>query len=70
MSAPALSVAFRLLVVVAVGLGYILLSQILGSDSHSTQAGDPLFGDGCRYVAVDTPTPVQPHVTVCRPIAL
>lgn len=33
----------------------------------STNGRDPLFGQGCRYVAVDTPTPVQPHVTVCRP---
>lgn len=38
-----------------------------GVSEHSTLADDPLFGSGCRYVAVDTPTPVQPHATVCRP---
>lgn len=38
-----------------------------GVQQHSTLAEDPLFGQGCRYVAVDTPTPVDPHASVCRP---
>jgi hypothetical protein len=30
-------------------------------------ADDPIFGEGCRDVYVDTPTPVDPSATVCRP---
>lgn len=41
---------------------------ISGHQQHgSTRADDPLFGQGCRYVVVETGTPVQPSATICRP---
>ena len=63
------SLVFGTLVLLA-GFTGVQLSEIMhvpGVQQHSTLADDPLFGDGCRYVAVDTPTPAQPHATLCRP---
>jgi hypothetical protein len=40
---------------------------VLALGAPALAGTDPIFGEGCRYVAVDTPTPLQPEVTVCRP---
>jgi hypothetical protein len=66
MSTARLSVAVTALLGLA---GFAQAFVLVGSGPHtSTRAGDPLFGDGCRYVVVDTGTAVQPHASICRPI--
>jgi hypothetical protein len=69
MSAVAASTTRPVLLVVAACALTWLGPTAIASGQSSTRAGDPLFGDGCRYVVVDTGTPVQPSVTVCRPFA-
>jgi hypothetical protein len=43
-------------------------ASVASADAGDPGGGDPVFGEGCRYVAVDTPTDVDPHATVCRPL--
>lgn len=56
-----------------VGLFIVTLSApvfalvVAAPASSSTGESDPLFGDGCRYVAVETPTSEDPEVELCRP---
>jgi hypothetical protein len=45
----------------------VLTTATAGTASSSTSGDDPLFGEGCRYVAVDTPTAVDPEAELCRP---
>jgi hypothetical protein len=39
----------------------------LSTSASPAAADDPIFGEGCRDVYVETPTPVDPTVTLCRP---
>ena len=51
-----------------VALPFAVAANVLAAaPASSTENGDPLFGEGCRVVYVETPTPLRPEVEVCRP---
>ena len=56
----------RKLLVVGLAAPAFLIGAAVPAFS-STGESDPLFGDGCRYVQVETPTPDDPEVELCRP---
>ena len=56
----------RRLAVVTFSAPALVLSVAMPAQS-STEGDDPLFGGGCRYVEVETPTPVDPSAELCRP---